>query len=244
MAMQKVLPGYETQELSNGSVTPMAILARALEKDASVETLAKLMDLHERWERNEAQKAFVEALAKFKANPPRLEKNKEVDFTTKAGGRVKYKHATLDYVAETLGRELSKYGLSFRWQTQQEGGKIRVTCFLQHQMGHGESVSMEAPADDSGQKNAIQQIGSTVTYLERYTLLAATGMATADQDNDGALTNGEVLEQVNWIKCAKDLEELGKLYKNAMRSALEHKNYNAIKVYDQARDERKAELCA
>jgi hypothetical protein len=29
-------------------------------------------------------------------------------------------------------------------------------------------------------------MGSTVTYLERYTLLAATGIATKDQDDDGA----------------------------------------------------------
>ena len=34
---------------------------------------------------------------------------------------------------------------------------------------------------------------STVTYLQRYTLLAATGMAVQDQDDDGAGGKGRVI---------------------------------------------------
>ena len=52
--------------------------------------------------------------------------------------------------------------------------------------GHSESVTLSAPPDDSGKKNNIQQIASTVTYLERYTLLAATGTAVKEQDDDGS----------------------------------------------------------
>lgn len=44
---------------------------------------------------------------------------------------------------------------------------------------------MRASPDNSGSKNAIQAVGSTVTYLQRYTLLAATGLAAAGQDDDG-----------------------------------------------------------
>ena len=52
-------------------------------------------------------------------------------------------------------------------------------------MGHSEAVSIAGPLDDSGQKNGIQQIGSTITYLERYTLMAIMGLAAHDQDDDG-----------------------------------------------------------
>jgi hypothetical protein len=58
-----------------------------------------------------------------------------------------------------------------------------------------------------------------VTYLQRYTLLAATGMATAEQDNDGAVLNGELMEQVEWIENAKDPKELQSLYLNAYKIA-------------------------
>ena len=39
----------------------------------------------------------------------------------------------------------------------------------------------------TGSKNAIQAIGSTVSYLCRYTLLCVTGLATSDPDDDGFL---------------------------------------------------------
>lgn len=223
--------------------TPMLMIQMAVQQNADLDKLAKLMDLQERWEKNEAHKAFVQALADFKANPPQLEKNKQVDFQGRSGGRVNYKYATLDYVAKVLGQELSKHGLSFRWQTAQEQGKVRVTCFLQHAMGHGESVTLEGPADDTGNKNAIQQIGSTVTYLQRYTLLAATGMATAEQDNDGAtITNRDVMEQVEWIKNARNMEELKRLFTNAYKEAAAAKNKGAMALYLDAKNKRKAEL--
>jgi hypothetical protein len=43
---------------------------------------------------------------------------------------------------------------------------------------------MTAGADASGSKNDIQAISSTVTYLQRYTLLAATGLTSAEMDQD------------------------------------------------------------
>ena len=61
-------------------------------------------------------------------------------------------------------------------------------------MGHSESTTLEAAADQSGGKNAIQAIGSTVTYLERYTLLALTGLAT-HEDDDGAGSEAEYINE-------------------------------------------------
>ena len=52
-------------------------------------------------------------------------------------------------------------------------------------MGHQECTSLSAFPDESGGKNSIQAIGSTVSYLERYTLLSITGLSTQDQDDDG-----------------------------------------------------------
>ena len=43
---------------------------------------------------------------------------------------------------------------------------------------------MSAPADTSSQKNSIQAIASTVTYLQRYTANALLGLAAVDMDTD------------------------------------------------------------
>lgn len=42
-----------------------------------------------------------------------------------------------------------------------------------------------AGRDESGNKNSIQSIGSTVTYLQRYTLKAGLGLAAASDDDGG-----------------------------------------------------------
>ena len=164
----------------------MAMLQLAVEKGASVEQLERLMALQERYEANEAKKEFVAAMTRFKENPKIIEKNATVDFTS-AKGRTHYKHATLANVCDVIGPALSEVGISHRWETEQlEGGMIRVTCILTHARGHSEKVFLQAGRDESGNKNNIQAVGSTVTYLQRYTLLAATGMAVADQrDDDG-----------------------------------------------------------
>lgn len=167
------------------SVTPMELLQMAVTKGVDIEQLQKLMDLQERWEANEARKAFVVAMSAFKMDPPEIFKTKLVSFQTEKGV-TSYKHAPLDHVANQISEAMSKQGLSFRWSTEQTD-LIAVTCIITHIQGHSESVTLRAGSDLSGKKNAIQAIGSTVTYLQRYTLLAATGLATQDQvDDDGA----------------------------------------------------------
>ena len=168
------------------SPTPMTMIQTAIEKGATIEQLTQLLALQERWEANEAKKAFVKALSAFKTNPPELFKNKAVSYENKTGGRTEYKHATLDQVSNVVGEALAHHGLSHRWNIEQKDqGVITVTCVLTHEMGHSECTKLSSLPDQSGGKNAIQSVASAVTYLERYTLLAATGMATQEGDDDG-----------------------------------------------------------
>lgn len=169
------------------AVTPMAMLQLAVEKGASVEQLERLMALQERWEANEAKKAFVSAMTKFKESPVWITKNKDVDFQS-SKGRTYYRHATLDNVCDMLVPALSAVGISHRWETEQTDSQIKVTCILTHAMGHSERTPLQSSKDDTGGKNSIQALGSAVTYLQRYTFLAATGMAVHEQDDDGRQT--------------------------------------------------------
>jgi len=166
--------------------SPQDVLALAIEKGAGVEQLQALMDLQERHERNEARKAFHRSMAAFRANPPRIHK----DRTVQAGPAV-YTHASLANVVERISVGMAPHDLSFRWETQQEQGAVTVTCVIQHVQGHEERTTLTAPPDDSGRKNGIQQIASTVSYLERYTLLAACGLATTDMPDDDGQGAGE-----------------------------------------------------
>jgi len=178
------------------NVTPMALIERALQTDASIEKMEQLFNLQLRWEENEARKAYHQAVADFKAESIVILKDKKVGYENKDGSFTGYKHATLGNIILSIIPVMSKYGLSHSWDVSQET-EITVTCHLTHSMGHSTHVTMTAGKDDSGKKNLIQQVASTVTYLERYTLLAITGMAAQDQDDDGkAASKKEEVETI------------------------------------------------
>lgn len=162
--------------------TPSDLLRIAVETGADIEKLEKLMMLQERWETGMARKAYVEAMTEFKKHAPTILKDKQVSFTGTS-----YSHAQLGSICEAVIPALAKHGISHRWDTKQpDNGMIMVSCVLTHMLGHSEETALQAPPDNSGKKNTIQQIASTVTYLQRYTLLAACGLSTNDMpDDDG-----------------------------------------------------------
>lgn len=180
---------------------PLEIIQQAISKGADLDKIEKLMILQERWEATQAKKEYFKAMAEFKANPPRIDKDHTVKFET-SKGTTSYNHATLGNVAEKINMELSKHGLSACW-TIQQNGVISVTCKIVHIKGYSEETTITAPSDQTGSKNSIQAIGSTITYLQRYTILSLTGLATYDDDDGRAsvspieLINSEEAKQIN-----------------------------------------------
>lgn len=172
------------------AATPAHLLQIAVSQGADLDRLDKLMQLQERWEANEARKAFVAAMAAFKAEPITVTKSKTVDFSTQKG-RTHYTHATLADVVDAAVSGMGRHGLSHRWDVRQEAGRITVHCIVTHERGHSESTSLTSNPDDSGNKNQIQQVGSAITYLQRYTLMAALGLAASDMQEDDGRGTGQ-----------------------------------------------------
>ncbi len=186
-------------------MNPLALIALAVQQGADVEKLTKLFELQERWENREAKKAFVNALSEFKKHAPDVEKRRQVAF-----GNTRYKFAALDDCCDKIGPALAEHGLSYTWKTENaDKGIIRITCVLTHRLGHSEETSLQAVADQSGGKNAIQAIGSTITYLERYSLLAACGIAVQSVDDDGRLSdNDRLLTEAEVASLTRDLNSV------------------------------------
>jgi hypothetical protein len=175
------------------TTTPADLLRLAVEQGADLDRLEKLMDLQTRYEADQARKAYVAAMAAFKAEPLSIDKDKHVRYVKKDGSVTEYDHASIGNVVTRICAELGKHGFSHRWDTKQIDGKVTVTCIITHELGHSESTQLFASPDDSGGKNGIQSIASTVTYLQRYTLLAATGLATSDQEDDDGRGAGDAV---------------------------------------------------
>lgn len=173
--------------------TPAEMLDAAVRSGASIETMEKLIALQERWEANNARKAFDAAISAAKAVIPRIVKDKQGDTN---------RYATFANIAAKVDPVLAENGLSYRFRTAQ-ADKITVTCILSHRDGHSEETTLCAPPDTGPRRNPIQAIGSTLSYLQRYSLIQALGLAVAD-DDDGKAAGGDAIsdEQVAALRRA------------------------------------------
>lgn len=209
-------------------VDPMvALIERVLlDPRLDVAKLDQLLAMRERYEQVEARKAFVAAMAEFKANPPTIVKDAHVYYPSRDGKPpVDFWHASLGSITQAIGAAMAPHGLAFRWSVEQDtssnaGGRMVVTCIVSHKGGHEERVSLSGSPDTTGGKNNIQAVGSTVSYLQRYTLVAATGLAAQEisgvPDDDGAgggdavLSDAdkEVADKINGCKTVPELRDL------------------------------------
>jgi hypothetical protein len=182
----------KTKELAvkKGEITtqPKSIndlMKMALQSNAGVEQLQKLLEMKYKDEERQAKKDYFRALADFQAEIGPIPKSKNVSFDKRDGTKTSYNYAPLEKIDDYIKIPLKNNGLTKRFKIQNPENKIRVGCIITHINGHSEETWMEAPADTSGSKNVVQSNGSTVTYLQRYTLVGALGLTTADEDNDG-----------------------------------------------------------
>ena len=188
-AVNPTLPSAPGTAMSPPAAAPgapdpiLAMIERAARDTAvDIDKFERLMAMRERTEDRHAKQAFDNAIALAKGEIGPIVKNREVDFST-SKGRTNYRYEDFAAVASAVDPVLARHGLSYRFRSEQQGQRLKVTCRVSHADGYGEETTLEATNDESGNKNAIQAVGSAATYLQRYTLKLALGLA-ASNDND------------------------------------------------------------
>jgi len=181
---------------------PSQLLSQAIDKGLDITTLERLMSLQERWEANRAKAEFFEALARFQSLVPDIPKQKQ---------GYGYLYAPLGDIDRVIKDAMRECGLSKKW-TQAEGDdEVTVTCVITHVAGHSEASSIGPVKWDllekTKQMNGLQHRAAVISYLQRYTLVAALGLATADEDTDGRDKNKKSIEVITEKQVA-DLEAL------------------------------------
>jgi len=161
------------------------IVAAVASGQITTEQLDALLAAQERWQASEAKRAYTAAMIDLKRDLPAvIARDATVDFTS-SKGRTHYTHATLGAAVEAVAGPMAAHGFSHCWEPRTDERLVTVTARITHRDGHSESASLSAPADVSGNKSPAQAIASTVTLLERYTLLSLLGIATADMRDPG-----------------------------------------------------------
>ena len=170
----------------------LAIISRAAsDPRVDMDKFERLLAMQEKLELAQERREFNAAMASAKAEIGPVLKNREVDFTSPKG-RTNYRYEDFAEVARTVDGPLSKHGLSYRFRATQEGKggdadprRVRVTCIVSRG-GYSEETELVAFEDHSGNKNSIQAIASTATYLQRATLKLALGLAAGADDDSRA----------------------------------------------------------
>lgn len=187
--------------------TPAEQIRAAVAKGANLADLKAVLEIQKEYDAIVAKKAFVKAMTAFKAEAPKVTKDKK-------NSQYNSKYTSLSNLVNTVNPVLSKHGLSASWDIAQNG-IIKVSCSITHELGHRETASASAPADVSGAKNAIQQIKSTITYLKAVTFESICGLASSDAnlDDDGNagpveyISDKEVSQLVDCITTLKKTEK-------------------------------------
>lgn len=218
-------------------LSPLTLVLQAIERGLDGQQLNSLMDFAERYQANQAKTAFTRAFAAFKQQVPVILKTGKIIVDQTVRGTF----APLDEVCDKLIPALSSFGLSHRWVTKDTPEQITVTCRLRHEGGYEEEgATLSGPPDTSGGKNAIQARCSTVSYLERYTLMASCGVAAKEEDKAAAPQGGSMGEQIeaDWVAKIEEsatVEELKANFTAALKAAKEHGDRRAAQTFQHAK---------
>lgn len=196
--------------------SPANIMRLALTHGQDLQKIEKMLELQIKWEENEAKKAYFDAVAEFKKDPPALKKDK-------FNKQFKSYYVSLGNLLSTIAKPLGAVGLSVSFPTPQQTDKdMTASCKLSHRLGYSETMSMKAPVlagaigKVSGQssRNAIQDIKTTFTYLRSATCEAVLGLAgteASENDNDGNTLNGgdDFITKEQVTELTKDIDKSG-----------------------------------
>lgn len=184
----------------------MLVISRAAaDPNTDVTKLERLLQMYERLEASAAKTAYAAALARLQPKLPILSERGGIK---DRAGNVQSKYALWEDIVGAITPLLSSEGfaLSFRTESTLTEG-ITVTAVLTHSGGHSEATSLTLPTDTSGSKNAVQAVGSSVSYGKRYTCGALLNLRTGETDDDGK-TGGGGAPQALSEKQVADLEAL------------------------------------
>ncbi len=148
----------------------------AMADNVDVSKIEKMMDLQERILDRNAKQAYMADFSQMQPKLPAVERKGKAHNT---------KYAKYEDIVDAVRPHLGQYGFGFSHKVNQIDNKIEVVCTLTHKSGYSESTQFVAAADISGSKNAVQAVGSTISYGKRYTLLALLGIATEEEDTNG-----------------------------------------------------------
>jgi ERF superfamily len=162
----------------------LALIERIV-KDPSVDVakLEKMLDLQERVMTRNARSDFIASLKALQIALPQIARKGEIAFK----GEVQSRYGKWEDIDKVIRPLLDAHGFALSFKSVQNG-HVAVTAILSHVGGHAEDTTVNLPVDASGNKNAVQAVGSAISYGKRYAAGMLLNLVFIGDDDDGQAT--------------------------------------------------------
>src|SRR3990167_4199580 len=162
-----------------------ALIRFALERGNAPAAIRELVLLQEHVMARQAEAEFDAAMAAFRAECPKIWKNRKADVKNKEGNfAYSYHFADLEHVEKLIRPLCEKHGFTYSFQQSYASGIATVTCIVKHCCGHKIDTQFAAPIDDKATMNSMQKSAAVTTFGRRYSLVLAFGLPIS-MDTDG-----------------------------------------------------------
>lgn len=173
--------------VSESAAIIQVIERAAMNPNVDIDKMERLLQMQERIMERNAKGAYAAAFAMMQPELPEIPE--------KGKGHNSVSYALWEDINDLVIPVTSKHGFGISFRTgRTQDGKVTVTCILSHREGHSEETTMELPLDTSGNKNAVQAVGSSTSYGKRYTAQALLNLRSRGEDDDGKSGGGKAVE--------------------------------------------------
>lgn len=177
------------QDYNSGLLEVIARAAR--DPSVDIDKMERLIAMQERVQARDAEIAFSQAFSDMQPELPGITKGNQIVHK----GQVISEYAEWADISKVITPIMAAHGFSLSFKPQHKGGVVSVTGILRHRLGHKDESTLDLPADASGAKNAVQAIGSTISYGKRYVGCPLLNIVTEGEDDDGATSGPKVQVQ-------------------------------------------------
>jgi len=118
----------------------------------------------------------------------------------------KSRYASLGAIINAVRAPLAAQGISAVQTVSNDGGSVGVTTTLLHSSGEWMAETIWSALPD---RATVQQLGSSITYLRRYSLAAITGIVGEEDDDGNAGSSNDRSDRPEPRKTFKPTEAKG-----------------------------------
>jgi ERF superfamily len=202
-AVAKAAPGTAVAKVRTGPLADeasdeIAMLLRVVtDPKCDVAKAERIEAMIERARAKRAENQYNAAFYEMQAELPEINKDNKIVILDKNGRKIQETpYASYDNIQRVTRPILKAHGFALKMRTEpgRDGVGIVVIAMLAHGGGHHESMILPLPLENSGSKNNVQGINSSISYGKRIcttTMLDLIRTAPQDADNDGRAPEGK-----------------------------------------------------